>query len=309
MFRRVVEAGSLTRAARSLGMGQPNVTRLLNALEQRLGTVLLHRSTRGLHPTEAGQTFYEEAGKALAVLEEAEEAVRGAQAGLRGTLRVAATPVFFRGSLMQWLPEFLLRHPALAIDLVPGERVLDDMVAEGVDVALRFGPVQQETLVARLLGRFAVELYASPAYLERRGMPDGPMALSEHLFCLGRPDREGPLVLEDARGERVTVARHGRVRSDDTEVLEAAAQAGLGLVLLPPWRAAPHVEAGRLRAVLPGWRSELRPVYAVWPATQPLSRRARVFVDMLVERFAADPRMRLDAWPEPPAGRVQRRRR
>ncbi|UFN47206.1 LysR family transcriptional regulator [Roseomonas sp. OT10] len=290
VFRRVVEAGSLTRAAHSLGMGQPNVSRLINALEARLGVALLHRSTRGLQATEAGQTFYEEAGRALAALEEAEESVRGAQAEVRGTLRVAAPPLFFRGQVMHWLPGFLRDHPALSLELLPGEHALD-MVAEGVDVALRVGPVQDGSLVARLLGRFAVGLYASPAYLGRHGTPEAPEDLAGHLFCLRRSVNEASLTLEDGAGRRVTVPRHGRIRADDTEVLEAAAVAGFGLVLLAPWRVETQVQAGLLHQVLPGWRSELQPIHALWPAAGRLPRRARLFVDMLVRRFAADPRL------------------
>ncbi|MFT8244355.1 LysR family transcriptional regulator [Roseomonas sp. BN140053] len=291
VFRRVVEAGGLTRAAQSLGMGQPNVSRLLSELEARLGVPLLHRSPRGLRPTEAGQHFYEEAGKALTAIEEAEDSVRREEATLRGTLRVAASPSFFRRTVVPWLPEFLREHPGLNLDLLLGDGEVD-LLAAGVDMALRAGPVRQESLIARHLGRFALNLYASPVYLAERGTPGTPEGLAGHDMCLHRITGHA-IRLEDAAGRQVEVPVSGRVRADDVAVLVTAAEAGLGLVQLPPWRAFVRLERETLVPVLPDWHSEPRDIYAVWPATRALPRRVRVFVDMLAARFASDPRLSL----------------
>jgi LysR family transcriptional regulator for bpeEF and oprC len=293
VFRRVAETGNITRAARDLAMSQPNVSRIVAELEQRLGVPLLLRSPRGLATTEAGQTFYADAVRVLDTLEEAEAHVRGAQAALTGSLRVACAATLFNRVVMPWLPGFLAEHPGLAFEGRLDARVAD-LVEEGIDLAIRTGPVEDQTLIARRLGRIEVALFASPDYLRAApaGAPETPEALSDHALCTPLLTRQpAGLRLEGPDGQSAEAHFATRFRATDVETVRLATEAGCGIGVLPVWLAADAVAAGTLAPVLPGWRAEARDVNAVWPGTRALPRRVRVFLDCLVARCAENPRL------------------
>ncbi len=290
VFRRVVETGNITRAARDLAMSQPNVSRIIAELEQRLGVPLLLRSPRGLATTEAGQAFYADAIRVLDSLEEAEASVRGAQAALEGPLRVACPAPLFNRLVMPWLPAFLEEHPRLSFEARLDTRI-SDLVEEGIDLAIRTGAIQDQSLIARRLGHMQVALFASRAYLQRAGVPRTPEALAEHPFVLIALARNPTSLRLEGPGGQVTEAPIGpvRLRATELETVRMATAAGSGIGVLPMWSATECLEFGRLEPVLPSWQAEAKEVHAVWPATRALPRRVRVFLDLLVERARAHP--------------------
>jgi DNA-binding transcriptional LysR family regulator len=274
-------------------MSQPSVSRHVAELEQRLGVPLLVRSSHGLAPTEAGTAFHAEAVRILDALEEAEASARGGVRALAGTIRIACSAAFFTRVLMRWVPEFLAVNPELTLDARLDDRQID-LVEEGVDLAIRLGPIRQQSLIARRIGRVDFGLFASPGYAERHPLPETPEQLAEHEFCIllvgPQPDT---LLLEGPEGRTVSVPVHGRFRASGIEATQVAVEAGLGIGLLSPWRVADQVAAGSLLRVLPDWRAEPRDVHLVWPGPRILPRRVRAFVDMVVERAAAEPRLQV----------------
>src|ERR1700733_2876496 len=178
-FVRVVDAGSFSSAARDLKIGQPAISKTIAGLEDRLGVRLLVRSTHKLSPTEAGVAFYERALRAVTEANEADEAARGAGAGLEGRLRISAAVTFSRLHLVPKLATFLDAHPKLQLELVMDDSPRD-LVAQNIDVALRLGVLTDSSLRARKLAQSERLVVASPAYLARRGVPNTPAELLEH---------------------------------------------------------------------------------------------------------------------------------
>jgi DNA-binding transcriptional LysR family regulator len=184
LFVRVAETGSFSRAGREIGMAQPTVSRVIGALETRLGVKLLMRTTRKVTPTEAGLALLDRARIVLSELEEAEGAARGA-GGLVGVLRVATPVTFGAREIAPRLAAFLEAHPALRIELLMADRRVD-LMEEGVDLAIRLGPLEDSSFVSRRLASAPRYLVASPAYLQRRGAPASPADLQAHDVILGR---------------------------------------------------------------------------------------------------------------------------
>jgi DNA-binding transcriptional LysR family regulator len=292
VFRRVVETGNITRAARDLNLSQPSVSRLVAELEQRLGVPLLLRSPRGLATTEAGAAFHADAVRILDALEEAEANARGAHTALTGTVRITCIAAFFDTVVMPWLRDFLLANPALELEANLSPLPID-LVEEGVDLAIRFGTIRQQSLIARKLGRMDFSLFASPAYIARTSMPETPEALALHDFCGlligGRSVDEATLHGPD--GRTVSVSMRSRFRADNITSVQRVALDGLGIALLAPWSVAREIASGALVPVLPGWRTQPRDVHAVWPASRAMPRRVRAVLDLMVEKAAREPRL------------------
>lgn len=178
-YIRVVDAGSFSGAARQLRIGQPAVSKTIAQLEDRLQVRLLVRSSHTLSPTDAGLRFYERSRLAIQEVEEAELEARGAGAGLSGRLRISASTTFARLMIIPRLPEFLAKHPSLDIDILLDDRVID-VVAEGIDIALRMGTLRDSTFVARKLATGGRSVVATPGYLARTGLAKTPADLVHH---------------------------------------------------------------------------------------------------------------------------------
>src|SRR5688572_24859466 len=183
LFARIARTGSFSRAGRELGLSQPSASRIAAALEREVGAALMTRTTRGLTLTEAGADYLARIEPILAALEEADHAARGT-GELRGILRVALTLAFGVREVIPVLPPFMQLHPALRINLLMNDRN-QDLVAEGIDVALRFGGLEDSTATARRLGASPRLLVASPSYLARAGSPDTPESLANHEVIVG----------------------------------------------------------------------------------------------------------------------------
>jgi DNA-binding transcriptional LysR family regulator len=279
-FVRVVEAGSFSGAARLLRVGQPAVSKTVAQLEDRLGVRLLLRSTHGLTPTEAGHSFYERAKRAIEEADEAEHAARGAGADLTGRLRICAAVTFSRLHVLPRLPLFLEQHPALDVDIVLDDRNID-LIEEGIDIALRMGKLADSNLIARKLGESHRRVFASPAYLERMGIPHIPADLASHQAVIYEQRGGGTEWTFHRNGATASVAMQGRVRVTAAEGVREAVFAGLGLAIASEWMFAPELASGAVKAVLTDWALPPVDLWAVFPTGRQASAKARAFAEFI----------------------------
>jgi len=276
-FVRTAHSGSLSRAARELGLSQPSVSRILSGLEREIGAALLVRTTRAVTLTDAGADYLSRIEPLLSALAEAEHAARGT-GELRGTLRIALSASFGVREVVPRLPAFLERHPALRIDLDVSD-ARQDLIADGVDVALRIGPMSDSSALQRKLAEAPRLLLASPAYLRRWGRPQAPSELARHAVMIG-PGPAG--AWEFAKeGRRVSVRVEGRVRTLANEAATAAAVAGLGLTRTSLWGCRAELERGVLVKVLEDWPMDPVELHAIYPAGRAPSPAARAFTQYL----------------------------
>jgi DNA-binding transcriptional LysR family regulator len=280
-FVRVVEAGSFTAAARQLGLPKSSVSRGVARLEEDLGVRLLQRTTRKLHLTEAGQRYFEQTRAALAGLEEASSMVSELEREPRGTVRLTTPVDFGRDDEAQFFTTFLRRHPGIQLELIMTPRQVD-LVAEGVDLAVRAGPLDDSSLVARKVAESALRLYAAPAYLKERGRPRRFKDLGEHDCVVLRRSRGiDPWRLKGPRGwetQRVS----GRVVADDMGFVQRLTRAGMGIALLPDLTTGEDLATGALEAVLPAYATDAGAVYVVSPPLRHVPARVALLRDYLL---------------------------
>ena len=282
-FVRTAETGSFSRVARELGVSQPSVSRLVANLEARLGVTLLLRTTRRVTPTEAGSALLERARQILGDLDEAENAVRGVDS-LRGTLRIAMSGSFGTREVIPHLPAFLARHTQLRIDLVISDRN-EDLVAEGVDIALRLGPLADSGFGVRLLGRAPRLVVAAPAYLARRGTPKTSAELSSHDCILG-PGLSGRSGWRFAQaGALTSFPVQGRVQVATGEGAITCAKAGLGIAVASRWMCRAELDTGQLVSILSDYQLESVELHALYPGGRRPSVKIRTFVDFLAAQL------------------------
>ena len=285
VFVAVAEAGSLSAAARELGLSLTSVSRQLAALEDRLGTRLILRTTRRLALTEAGRLYREQARRILSEVEEAEQALTAHQSEPSGRLHVAAPTLIGRLKLAPLLPEVLARHPRLSIDLTLTDRPVD-LVEDGIDLAIRIGRLPDSSLIVRRLGHIRMQVCAAPGYLARRGEPAAPEDLAGH-DCVVFAAAPGPVSWPfQTPAGRVTVPVAARIRANDLDAAVAAALAGAGLVRAPSWQVADLLAAGRLKPVLTAYERPSTPVQALFLPSRLLSPKIRLFADVLAKRWA-----------------------
>ncbi|GBR56602.1 LysR family transcriptional regulator [Gluconobacter sphaericus] len=281
LFIRIVDRGSFSAAAAACGVSRPVATAAIKALEGRLGTRLLQRSTRHVRPTVEGSAYYR---RCIAILADLEDADRDAAGTVSGILRVDAVGYLARTILLPALPEFLARHPALTVHLGEGERFVD-LVREGVDCVVRAGHLTDSDMVARPLGVMEEVTVASPDYLARHGIPATPEDLEGHQMIGFVSSRTGqPLPLEFTHEDEVIeIILPTPLLVSGAETSAAAARQGFGLVQAPRYRFLDDLANGRLIEVLPDFPPTPTPLSVLYPSNRQLSPRVRVFVDWLVE--------------------------
>jgi len=285
VFAEVVAAGSLTAAARRLGMTPSAVSQHLRQLEQALGLALLHRSTRRLTLTEAGERYHAGCAAMVGAAREAEQALVRLRDEPEGELRLAA-PVGF-GSLLASALAPLRGYPRLSLRLLLDDKLID-LIAERVDIAVRVGEMADSSLVARKLGSTARQLCASPAYLAERGWPATPQDLLRHDWLGSKPNSSNSadmLELLGPSGERETLRLEGRVQVSQVTALHALAVAGWGISMGVSEDDRKALAEGRLLPVLPGWRMEDMPVYAVTPRRGEQPAKVRYTLELLAAWF------------------------
>jgi DNA-binding transcriptional LysR family regulator len=281
LFARIARTGNFSRAGRELGLSQPSASRIAAQLERELGTALLTRTTRGVTLTEAGTDYLARIEPLLAALEEADYAARGT-GELRGTLRVALSSNFGVREVIPRLPAFMQRYPALRIELLVDDRN-HDLVAEGIDVALRLGVLKDSSATARLLAVSSRLLAASPAYLARAGTPDTPESLANHEVIVAPFESHSRTFKRNGRTRSVRLA--GRLSVSSRQGTIAAAVAGLGIVPTGLWFCRPELESGALVQVLSDWEMEPIELHAVFAPGRAAKPSARAFADHLASEL------------------------
>lgn len=294
-FVRVVEAGNFSKAAESMGLPKPTLTRLVQGLETHLRARLLNRTTRRVTVTPDGAAYYERATRVLADIEELEGSLSHAKASPRGRLRIDVSVSIGRLILIPALPDFHARYPEIQLDLGVSDRPVD-LVGENVDAVLRAGVIHDQSLVARRLAEIQFIAVAAPDYLRRMGRPGHPLDLEDGVhrvvgFSSPRTGRQLPMDFT-RDGERHEVRGRPVVSFDDGDACVAAALAGLGVLQAPSFMLQDAIANGRLEPVLAGWSVDPVPLHIVFPPNRHLSTRLRVFVDWTAELFANHDLMR-----------------
>jgi DNA-binding transcriptional LysR family regulator len=281
LFVRIVDRGSFTAAASDLGLSRPVATAAHKALERRLGTRLLQRSTRHVQPTVEGEAYYR---RCVAILADVEDADRGVSGAVAGLLRVDVAGNLARTMLLPGLPAFLALHPALTVHFGEGERLVD-LVREGVDCVVRAGTLADSDMVIRRLGAVEEITCASPGYLAEHGIPASPDRLGGHVmvgFVSSRTGQKRPLEFT-VDGESIEVMLPARVLAGGADMSVAAARFGLGLIQAPRHRFKDDLASGALVEVLANFPPTPTPLSVLYPSNRQLSPRVRVFVDWLVD--------------------------
>ncbi|OAS81979.1 LysR family transcriptional regulator [Achromobacter dolens] len=276
----VVEAGSFSRAGDVLGLSASGVSRSISRLEERLGVRLLDRTTRTLHLTSDGANLYERAAPHLAGIEEAASYVSGASVTVRGTLRVSLNPIFARHVLAPNLPLLRQRHPGLELMVVQAPDI-GDLVTEGIDVAVRFGPQPPSTMTSRLLLQTRVLTVASPAYLARHGRPKRPEKLAEH-DCIQYidPRRGRPFGWEFHRGREVLrVDTRGPLTTTDVDLMVQACLNGAGVAQVLALNVRELLADRKLVELFPEWNGETYPLYVTRPSRRLAPAAVEAFLD------------------------------
>jgi DNA-binding transcriptional LysR family regulator len=277
--------GSLSAAARALGITPAAASATLKRLETQLGTRLFERSTRAMRLTSQGQILLDYAQRAFELLAEGESQVDADRAALVGTLRVAAPSDLTRNILRPWFDEFLQSHPGVQLSLTVGDRVLD-VLRDEVDLAIRYGALADSRLVARTLAAARPVLSASPAYLERHGAPASPQALAQHnCITFDRGGRRHKTWRFGRDGQWLDVRVDGDRSVDDASLAREWAIAGAGIILKSEIDQRRDLASGALVRLLADWETEPYPLHALLPSGRFIPNRVRALVDFLARKF------------------------
>jgi len=289
VFTKVVETKSFTGAADALGLPKSTVSRKLAQLEERLGVRLVQRTTRKLALTEIGEAYYARCSRIVADIHSAEQLVTDMQSTPRGRLRMTASVDFSTRFLGEIVAEFLAQHPDINVELEATDRVVD-LIDEGFDLAVRFGPMAESTLIARRLCSLGLVLCASPAYLAKRGAPQTIDELDEHDHVLFTPtSRNQTWTLVGPGDASYEFGRPARLASNNFGAVVDVARAGGGVTLISEFMVTEEFKSGSLVAVLPEWRTRPTDVHAVYPARQNLPPRLTLFLDHLAKSLNPPP--------------------
>jgi DNA-binding transcriptional LysR family regulator len=279
LFARVARSGSFSIAGREMGVSQPTASRIVAALEKRIGVALLVRTTRAVTLTEAGSDYLSRIEPILAALDEADHAARGT-GELRGLLRIATSSAFAVRAVLPRLARFTDRHPELRVEFTLNDD-RQDLVGESVDLALRVGVLNDSTAVAIKIGTVRRVVVAAPAYLGRTGVPKVPTDLAEHTIILGPAGRVMAGWTFRRKGKASSVRVRGRFILNGSDAAAAAAVAGLGILSTGELSVMNELDAGRLVRVLPDWEMGSADINIVLPAGRAAKPSARAFADFM----------------------------
>lgn len=285
-FVRVVEAGSFTKAAETLGMSRTSVTQLVQQLEAHLRLKLLNRTTRKVNVTADGAAYYERVVRLLAELHDIENNLPGSSTAPRGLLRVDVPSPFANMILVPALPAFHARYPEIQFDLGASDRKVD-LIGENVDCVVRGGQVSDLSLVARHVGDLQLGVYAAPSYLAQAGTPLHPKELQDprHRIVRFRWANGLPYAMH-RDGETVKIGGRYVLAIDDGNAYLTAGVAGLGVLWLPDYMAREHAAKGDLVRLFADWKIDPMPLYVAYPPNRYLGKALRVFIDWIVELMA-----------------------
>lgn len=289
IFLRIAQCNSFTLAADQLGLPRASVSDALQQLEARLGARLLHRTTRRVRLTPDGESLVERARSLVHGMEALEQEFSSAGQSVQGRLRVDVPSRIAHRLLAPALPQFLARYPGVELELGSHDRTVD-LVQEGVDCALRVGPLAPSSLVARPLGSFALINCASPQYLQRHGTPASvhdlePGGHRQINYAPAAGGRYAPWEWQEG-GKLHTLALPGSVAASNVETYIACALAGMGLIQVPAFDVQEHLQTGTLVEVLPQQRAPAMPVHLVYPHRKHLANRVQAFGAWVAELLA-----------------------
>lgn len=287
-FVRVAELGTLSAAARELGLTQPAVSQQMAGLERRLGTRLFNRSTRSLALSEAGEAYYTRAKHILEEVDEAEDTIAGLSGELKGSLRLQAPIGLGQMHLAPLIVDFHRQHPGLSVELILDDHIAD-LVGDGVDLAIRLGTLKSPNLVARKLGTLRRLLVASPDYVAEHGSPETPDDLMRraHVRFSWVPTGE-QLTLLGPQGP-VTIEVRSTFLANNAFVLIEAIRAGLGIGGVQAPLVQDLIRKGELVEVMRDYAYPAMEIHAIYPSRRFLPRKVRTLVDHLVARLPQVP--------------------
>jgi len=288
LFIRVVETGSFSKAAGEIGITQPTATKAVAAIEQRVGARLLHRSTRGLTLTEVGTLYYEKCKLIAREIDEADNLATLLQSTVGGMLRISTSVAFGRRVMVPLVLRYRALHPETTIDLSFDDRYVN-LVEQGVDLAIRMGPMADSSLGARYLGTNPWLMVAAPSYLEMRGTPGSVADLPQH-DCVVYSSVQGDdrWSLKTATGETLSVPVKGPLRSNNLSAVLAATRAGMGLAVLPWYVARESLADGTVRQVLADHGLPEQEIHAVFPSPKLVPLKVTSFSSFLQQSLSGD---------------------
>ena len=281
LYIRIVESASFSKAAAEFGITQPTATKAVAAMEQRLGARLLHRTPRGVSPTEVGALYYDKCKAIAHEIEAADNLATLMQSGVGGTLRVSTSVAFGRRVLVPLAIAHMREHPSLSVDLSFDDRYVN-LVEQGVDLAIRMGRLADSTLGSRYLGRNPWVMVAAPAYLKARGVPRTPKDLAQHaclIYSTVQGDDRWTMTGQDGK-EHVVPAR-GPLRSNNLSAVLAAAREELGIAILPWYVARESVADGSVTPILERYALPTQEIHAVFPSPKLVPGKVSSFIEHL----------------------------
>jgi DNA-binding transcriptional LysR family regulator len=286
LFLRAALLANVSAAGREFGLSAAVASARLANLERLLGARLLHRTTRRVSLTEAGEAFIKHAQALLDAADAARASVGHARDEPQGRLRVSMTSSFGRQHVSPVLPEFLRRYPGVSLDLRMSDRIVD-LIDEGIDVAIRIGALKDSSLVARKLAVNRRVICCAPAYLETHGVPHHPEELARHECIVLSGQRDWSFVTPAGP---VSVRVGGRLATDNGEVIRDALLAGFGIAIKSTWDVAGHLASGKLVTVLDGYPlAETVAIWAVYPTRAFVPTKTTAFIDFLAAHFGDPP--------------------
>jgi DNA-binding transcriptional LysR family regulator len=288
LFIRIVETASFSKAAAEFGITQPTATKSVAAMEQRLGARLLHRSTRGVTPTEVGALYYDKCKLIAREIDAADNLATLLQSQVGGTLRISTSVAFGRRVVVPLVLRYMRLHPEVTFDLAFDDRYVN-LVEQGVDLAIRMGRLADSSLGARYLGTNPWLMAAAPAYLHAHPAPASPADLAGHA-CLVYSSVQGDerWSLSTPAGEEVSVPVRGPLRSNNLSAVLAAARAGMGLAVLPWYVARESVADGTITPVLADHTLPAQQVHAVFPSPRLVPLKVTNFIAFLQQALAGE---------------------
>ncbi len=284
VFRRVVEAKSFSAVARETNMSQSTVSKHIAALEERLGTKLLNRSTRSLKLTEAGKEYYHHCIRILNDFHEAEASIGKGKIKPTGTLRISTCAAFSRACMLPHLNEFFRTYPDIDIDLLFDDDYID-LVKQGIDLAIRVGPLADSTLIARKIGVSSRVVVASTDYLVKHGRPKKPADLNKHNCLLYSLQKAPDLwYFNSAQEGDESVRVRGRLKASSPDAICDATINGLGISVLCEWYARKYIKDGRLKVILQDYHPTAYDINAVYPERKFVPQKVKRMIEFLAEK-------------------------
>lgn len=288
MFVRIVDAGSITKAAEQLGIAKSAVSRRLKELEASLSNQLLNRTTRQSALTQAGEHYYQRAGSILSEVKALNEQTSGAPSRIEGTLKMTAPLSFGLLHLRDLIHEYAKQHPSLNFELDLSDRHTD-LVEEGYELAIRIGELQDSSYQAKRLVVIRFVLCASPEYLIKMGTPKLLNDLEGHDFLQYGLSKHNVLTLTDAQGRKHTIQTKSKMKATNGEFLVDMAEKGHGIIFMPTFIAHKALASGKLVPLLPQYQLPTLNAYAIYPKNRFLSHRCRYLIDFIAERLGDEP--------------------